>query len=136
MGLFRFPHSWAAIAGRAQALTPSVPELDDRDRALEDYLAATSFTVFDFTNALSGTAPTAPAGGFLIQCGTNVGAGASPTTVTFDTPFPNGVISVVACFGDSPGVSTFYTTNVATTGFDFVSGAAVGHRINWIAIGW
>lgn len=49
MSLFRFPYTWAALGGRAagsrgpgqiESLQSIVPELDDRDRAIEDYLAS------------------------------------------------------------------------------------------------
>lgn len=39
MSLFRFPHIWRSLADRSTPLDPIVAELDDRDRALEDYLA-------------------------------------------------------------------------------------------------
>lgn len=92
--------------------------------------------LFDITSSLSGSHPTLADGGILIQTGTNIAAGASPLTITFDTPFPGGIISVVACFGDAPGASIFYVDNAGASGFRFNSSAAVGHRVNWIAIGY
>lgn len=99
--------------------------------------APTLLRLFDrVTPGLSGNPPLASVGGFLLQAGTSVSGGASPFSITFPTPFPNGLVTVWACFGDSPGASAYYTKNSGVNGFDFFSGAAIPHRVNWVALGW
>lgn len=61
MALFRFPHFWPAVAQQAPEVEPIVDLLDDRDRALEDYLARESVArgsfsaVFSAVSSVSGT---------------------------------------------------------------------------------
>jgi hypothetical protein len=62
-------------------------------------------------------------------------------TVTYPKAFANGVVSVIAAYGDTPGdslpvsvVAGDNTTSAFTAHTGAVSGQAV--RINYIAIGW
>jgi hypothetical protein len=93
-----------------------------------------SVNALGHSSYLSGSAPAAGAH-FLEQFGTNVLA-ASGELIPFPVAFPNGLVTVTACFGDSPGVSAFYTAGYSLSGFRFYSGAGVGHRVNWTAKGW
>jgi len=60
-------------------------------------------------------------------------------TITFSTPFPNGINQIVACYGDTPMSTTgaLIVDTEATTGFRVrVSGGSGSIRVCWIAIGY
>ncbi len=111
--------------------------------------------LFGYGPALSGGTPALTAA-FKIQAGTQVADsdGGGFARVTFPTPFPNGLLTVVVTNGDSSidrATGSMLTMSVAgqpwdtgqKTDFEYaVLRAASGHypnchhRINWIAIGW
>ena len=145
MGLFRFPHSWAALAGRARSLDPIAADLDDRDRALEDYLAAET-TRFDSAQGPGWSTGSAPEGGFDVRAGRPaVGTDASGVCgVTFSTPFKSGQLACLATIahtgnnillsqtaGDANGAT--FTAKHANSDLPVVSSLFF---IQYIAVGW
>lgn len=66
------------------------------------------------------------------------------TTITFTTPFPNGVVNVVATHGDATFAPVFIgllgtTTSSFQLKVNQANGAPLANaqlRFNWIAIGW
>jgi hypothetical protein len=111
--------------------------------------------LFAFGTSLAGGVPGAGAI-FRAQAGSQVAVtdGGGFARVTFPTPFPNGLLSVLVCNGDSSvdrAAGTTYTMSVAgapwdtgqKTDFEYAvlrsSGGhtpGVQHRVNWFAIGW
>lgn len=146
MSLFRFPHNWRALADRAPQLEPIVAELDDRDRALEDHLDVV-LQVSDVASVLAGTTPP----GFIpyrLQGGTQVSTpnGSGDIGLSFPTPFPSGVVSLVVTDGE-PDVSmptdplTFAVFGVGLVGATVRVRTPAGPfnaivRFNWLALGW
>lgn len=108
--------------------------------------------IADVGTPLVTAKPTVASTQFTVQGGTGtVVANTVSQTVTFPTAFPNGVVSVVACIGDSTGLTAIQVSGYSKTGFtvngfallnglDGVTqsfGALAGAwRYNWIAIGW
>ena len=118
-----------------------------------------SIQLFGAKNALFGNATDTVANmtGFLVQGGTEARAADASgyARITFPTPFPNGLLTVMGFNGDgwaAPGVqfpSAGRQDVWGQSGFgskaDWVyavtdaNGNRLGgkqHRINWIAIGW
>lgn len=58
--------------------------------------------------------------------------------VTFPTPFPNGVITVVLTNGDAAASSAtaWGVTGTSKTGFGLRISNNQTTRVNWVAIGW
>jgi hypothetical protein len=73
---------------------------------------------------------------WFIQAHSFVWAGASPAFVTFPQAFPSQCWTAVCCFGDSPGLTLAHVGSLQTNGFYWYSGASVGHRLNYIAVGY
>jgi hypothetical protein len=80
---------------------------------------------------------------FIVSAGDRIAQidASGNTTITFDQPFPNGVIAVVPAWTDSPCGSVLITNGpagwVTKTGFPIhTSCSSVQVRINYIAIGW
>jgi len=95
--------------------------------------------LFGVTAAQSGTAPVAGTGQFYIQSGTTIGSFASNALdITFPTPFPNGLLSIITSNGDSVGTNPITVSNASTskTGFRAQSASNGSQRVNWIAIGF
>jgi len=93
--------------------------------------------------ALVGSPP--GAGGYMMQAGaTNVTFSSGSASMSFPTAFPNGVLTVIASWGDSLvetnslNVSTSSTTKSSVGFGGYVSGTAFtgGTKIFWLAIGW
>lgn len=82
----------------------------------------------------------------MIQGGTAVISlnGSSSGTISFDQPFPNGVLTVIPVNGDASarGSSNLSVNGVTLSNFTVVAytaGALAGggaYRVNWLAIGW
>lgn len=69
-----------------------------------------------------GTFVGAPSGGYI--------------QVNFEQYFINDCWNVVACFGDSPGLSAGYASSWNRFGFRWYSSSAVTSRINYVAVGY
>ena len=139
-----------AGAGTSQELA------DDDQGNLYEYISGAwhtvaNATIFGTGGAIAGSPPSAAAGRFLVQTGTNVQAiGSGGFVFTFPTAFPNGLLTFLAFNGDDGGspahlaMSTFLpaTTRgqVNVTCRDSTNGNLIAGtpnvRFNWIAIGW
>ena len=81
-----------------------------------------------------GTAPTTSTA-FMIQTDSFVGTGTNQT-VTYPTPFPNGVLNVVVCNGDyAANANAIGIGSIGSLSSFLVSGTGT-YRANYIAIGW
>lgn len=92
-------------------------------------------------SALVGSAPSITSGTrWLVQAGSVV----STTniygiySVTYPTPFPNGVLTVITNNGDNTGPTSTFTLGATTSLFYvvFPGAASVPARCNYLAIGW
>lgn len=90
---------------------------------------------------IASAVPPTP-GLFKFQAGTSVQFtnSAGGGGLTFPTPFPGGVLSVLATEGDNtaPGVLAILNAQVSQSGFGFQyqqTGVNIV-RTNWLAIGW
>lgn len=95
--------------------------------------------LFGRTGALTGSAPSAGTGQFYIQTGSTVSTGgAQEHAIVFPTPFPNGVISVVASQGDFTitGGGPIAVRSVSASQFSVIYPSGGTVRTNWIAIGF
>ncbi len=91
------------------------------------------------TTAITGSAPTAGTGQFYIQAGSSVGVFSSNALdISFPTPFPNGVLSVVVTDGDNSAGGGLSVTqaNINASSFRAQSPSDGTKRVNWIAIGF
>ncbi|HEY5024710.1 MAG TPA: hypothetical protein VII76_07020 [Acidimicrobiales bacterium] len=105
-------------------------------------------TVVGISSAALGTPPLVTVGGFLLQAGSTVALTDSGglVTLTFPSPFPNGVVCVLATPGDDAAnftacvhLEASLTTSVAVVECLNNSGAAIvtsAVRIHWIALGF
>ncbi len=108
----------------------------------------TSVGLFDATPAAVGTLPARNAPNFLKIVGTSVVTtnGSAVATVVFPTSFPNGVVAVTACPGDTNlNLSQVIVIGptITTTGFQVKCNDNLGVginsgvvRINWEATGF
>lgn len=97
--------------------------------------------IYGTTAALVGSAPAAGSGQFYIQTGSTVGFFASNALdISFPTPFPNGLLNIIICDGDSStGVSmSVQNQSPAPTRSGFRAQSQVNgtQRVNWIALGF
>lgn len=101
------------------------------------------------SSLFGGTPPTVGSGGWLMQAGSSVDVSdvSGHAHISFTTPFPNGVLTIVQTIGDRPVTASIVTmdqASVSLSGFDIVcekadlTGVVVGgeYRTNFIAIGW
>lgn len=111
-----------------------------------------NFKILNAGSALAGSPPTVDADAsppYLIQAGTfvNVTNGSGGTgPINFPTPFPNGLLCVMAMNGDAGAsdqlICGMYNANVSN--FEVIAMNLSSHtryanatlRFNWIAIGW
>lgn len=99
--------------------------------------------MFDHGSAIVIASAVPPTPGlFKFQAGTNVQItnGAGGGGIGFGTPFPGGVLSIIATEGDNTdlGILAILNSQVSQSGFGFQyqqSGAGIV-RTNWLAIGW
>lgn len=92
------------------------------------------------TALVGGANPAASTGRFLVQAGSVVGTIAiAGYSVSYPTPFPNGVVTVLTTGGDNTGGQATWTANHTTSGFTVLFTSAVNGalaRCNYLAIGW
>jgi hypothetical protein len=90
-------------------------------------------------STLSGSGTT-PEHGYIIQSGTTVVTmSGGLATINFPKPFPNALLAVLACNGDTGATTQVANGTVGTTTSSFqvrAGGYSGGYRVNWIAIGW
>lgn len=82
-----------------------------------------------------------PSSGILTQAGTlgTTTNGSGDITITFERPFPNGVITVIAVNGDTSAEASpiIGVRNPTTTNFVISTGEAnSSQRVNWVAYGY
>lgn len=139
MGLFRFPHYWSSLAGRAPALAPVVAELDDRDRALEDHLAE------QFLARATLISPSNPDIQYLWQVGSSVvdTDASGNATIALPVTFAGGIVAVLPTNGDGSPVGGIVNSHSKTTSQFGISvlrhdGTAYDglFRCDWLAVGW
>lgn len=149
------------IAVVTSTTRPASPYLDqvieETDTGLQkkwngsNWVTQANFKMFNVGSALTGSPPAIDTGSipFKMQCGTivrvtNAGGGTGP--ISYPTPFPNGVLCVMAINGDAGAtdlvVCAMYNMNV--NDFEIIAMNLSTHgryanatlRFNWIAIGW
>lgn len=90
------------------------------------------------SGALAGILP--PAGAAIIIQGGTVVASATPYALTFPTPFPNGLVSVVVCDGDmsvnGPAGLRNQAGDYTLSGCVLIYSPNGNFRLDWLAIGW
>ena len=97
--------------------------------------------LFGTASTITGSAPLPNNPGFYVQAGSYVYSGTSIAsgTVSFPTAFPNFLLVVIVCNGDSAADNTqvqLTNSGVSLSQFQYaLTNASTGFRINWIAIG-
>lgn len=100
-------------------------------------------TLLNYSGVLNGTAPAVATTQFSIQAGTAIVNGSG--TITFTTPFPNGLVSVVVSCNDNTPADMLKTSSETKTSFGVQAwklnaGAwdpSTGNvRISFVAVGW
>lgn len=138
-------HQNATGAGTLNGATAIQPATITGDRLVADTVTPDKMLgvdVWNYSNAIVGSPPAAGSGQFYLQAGTDVVTtdGNGNGSFNYPTAFPNGVLSVIVCDGDtSSGAKTAtviqgsMTKSLCEIHSTILAGSA---RIDWIAIGF
>jgi hypothetical protein len=123
-----------AVSGLAPAIVSSIADASIPARSL------IGTKLFGIGGSLTAGVPAASTGQFYMQTGSNTITTNSSMlgTVTFPTPFPNGLVTAVIVQGDTTASGPFEVlSSSVASGINFQTNvASTLVRVNWIAIGW